>query len=159
MELLYLLIHGSLHTWRRLKWLVDVHEMAERQLYDEVKFTELVKLVNGERLVAVCNGLLKIIYPAKATLPEMGKVNNFMVQHALKRLKKDSEAEYDSLKESLSYVGFVMKAFPGIKFKIYTLKYLYNSTLDAGDKKRSAYSVFISLLNPFKFIKSRYHIE
>ncbi len=159
MDLLYLLIHGSLHTWRRLKWLVDVHEIAKWKLYNEEKFVALVQLVSAKKLVAVCNGLLHVIYPANNTLPNIGKANSFMVSHCFKRIKKDSEAEYDSLWEAVSYFAFVMKAFPGIKFKIYTLQYLFNSTLDAGDKKRSVLSMCWSILNPKKFIKTRYHVE
>jgi hypothetical protein len=159
MELLYLVIHGGLHSWRRLKWLVDVHEIAVRGLYNEQKFRDLVKICRAERLVALSTEILKVIYPGKPTLPEIGKVPGFLVRHSLKKIEKESDLEYDSFAEAISYFTFVMKAFPGFLYKIKTLKYLYQSMSDDGASKRSVFSVIFSLIRPVKFFKKRYQLE
>jgi hypothetical protein len=159
MELLYLIIHGSLHGWRRLKWLVDVHEIVKRGLYNEQKFIDIVRIFKAVRLVALSNEILKIFYPGQPTLPDYGKAPRYLVRHSMEKLEKESDNEYDSFSEAISYFIFIFKAFPGFRYKINTFKYLYYSMSDTGDKRRSFLSLFCLLFRPAKFMKSRFRME
>jgi hypothetical protein len=159
MELLYLVIHGSLHAWRRLKWLVDVHEIISKQLFNEEAFKALVKITRAQRVVALTNEMLRFIYPGGLVLPENSGAPRYLVKHSFNKLNKQSNNEYDSLTEAMSYFIFVQKAFPGVRYKINILRFLFFSILDDGDKKKSLPAIFISFLNPASFFRKRYRIE
>jgi len=120
LELLFLVIHGSLHGWNRLKWLLDVRELLRKYDTDEVRFEGLVRQFNARRPVAVCNELLKIYFPGTKLLPSACRAPAGMVRFALRQIGKP-----DRPKEMGGFLGFFInswRAFPGTGYRFDLLK-------------------------------------
>ena len=130
LELLYLIIHGGLHAWFRLKWLIDIKDFIEKVPYDPEKFNQLVRKFNASRMVSLCNSLLSKYFPECPVLP--GK----SVPETNKRLKftisqiEQEEMYYDkSFPERSKSYGFLMNCFPGFKFKLSVLGVIFYSNI------------------------------
>lgn len=149
LDLLFLLIHGGMHGWRRLKWLVDVHEIARQKLFDERRFTELVATYHAERMVGLYNELIKSWFNPYYTLPDLGKTTTFLFQTAQKKISDSREGEYHSLGSLLGYFRFVITAFPGMSYKRRILCYAWRSLWNQGGNP-------MGLLLPGRFLKKRY---
>ncbi|HAX94844.1 MAG TPA: hypothetical protein DCY25_13090 [Bacteroidales bacterium] len=120
LELLYLVIHGALHGWKRLKWLLDVKVFLQKFESDELRFAELVRQFSAGRPVAVCNELLKIFFPGTKLLPSTYKAPAGMVRFALQQINQP-----DGEKGMAEFLGFLRnswRAFPGMGYKIDLLK-------------------------------------
>jgi|LSQX01.2.fsa_nt_gb hypothetical protein len=129
-ELLYLIIHGSLHNWRRMKWLVDVQEMLDRCPVNEKRFLELVRAMKAERLVSLCNALLEYYFTGRKKLPGSDKAMPSMVSLCRDKINSPSDREYDNLWGLIRYLSFVYTAFPGLTHKKNLTTYLFLSTFE-----------------------------
>lgn len=114
-ELLYLIIHGGLHTWRRLKWLLDVHEIVTRFEIDESKFDELVSLYKAQRMVGLCNAMLNHFFPNSTLLPVVYPVPEWFFTYCLRQINNNNK-EYNP-PFSLKHRMFYLNAFPDWKYK------------------------------------------
>jgi hypothetical protein len=159
LNLIYLIIHGGLHAWFRLKWLVDVHEIVKRGLFDEKAFCNLVKQLKAERLVSLCNEMLARFYPGEPLLPDFEPCPLILVNHSLYMISRESESRYDTLKELIRHFIFVFSVFPGVSYKLKVLRYLFNSLKDEGHQYKSFSSLILSFLQPISFLKKRYKLE
>ncbi len=117
-ELLYLIIHGGLHAWFRLKWLVDVKDYIEKIPIDKNKFTQLVVQCNASRMVALCNATLSIYFPECPQLPckPIPKTEK-RLDFTLTQIK-DEEYYNKSLAERIKTYWFEFQCFPGFRFKL-----------------------------------------
>ncbi len=149
LDLLFLLIHGGMHGWRRLKWLVDVHEIARQKLFDEKRFSALVATFRAERMVGLYNELIKSWFNPCYTLPDLGKTTTFLLQTAQKKISDPREGEYHSLSSLLGYFRFVITAFPGMAYKRRILWYAWRSLWNQGGNP-------LGMLLPGRFLKKRY---
>jgi len=153
-ELLYLVIHGGLHAWRRLKWLVDVNEFLVKYKIKEDKFQQLADKLNAERLVTLCNSLLDIYYPGSNIVSTNSENLTFLTDYAISQLTQERDVEYDSVSGFKKYVSFKMKTFPGTKFKLSILKNLMFSVEDIGNNRLPSNTFFFYVYRPFgKFIR------
>lgn len=125
-ELLYLIIHGGLHAWQWLKWLVDIHDFLNNISFDKSKFNELVELLHAERMVALCNALLTEYFPNSKTLPQSTKVSSYLLNYSRNQLQNENDGDYTLLGRIKSY-WFRMKCFPGIKYKLSVVNHLFFS--------------------------------
>ncbi len=127
LELLYLIIHGGLHAWRRLKWLVDVKDFMEKIPIDTDKFTLLVVQCNATRMVSLCNAILGYYFPACPVLPCKA------VRNTKKRLKftiSQIEEEDDYNKPFLEIIKcyrFRQHCVPGFRFKFSIIAIFFRS--------------------------------
>ena len=115
-ELFYLIIHGGLHTWRRLKWLVDIHEIINRFTIDKRKFDELVKLFNAQRMIGLCNEMLKQFFPNSELLPVNYDVPTWFTRYCLKQINNNNNEAHPPY-FSLMHKWFYLNAFPNIHYK------------------------------------------
>jgi hypothetical protein len=120
LELLFLVVHGTLHGWSRLKWLLDVKVLLEKFEIDELRFAELVRQFSAGRPVAVCNELLKIYFPGTKLLPSKYKAPAGMVRFALKQISQPDRKK--GIGEFLGFFRNSWRAFPGMEYKIDLLK-------------------------------------
>ncbi len=116
-ELLYLIIHGGLHTWRRLKWLVDIHEIVSRFNVDKEKFINLVNFLNAQRLVGLCNAMLRHFFPGTTLLPVDYPVPQWFFHYALQQVKRESDSTNYGLGNIFKLRWYYIQAFPGYKYK------------------------------------------
>jgi hypothetical protein len=127
LELVYLIIHGGLHAWRRLKWLVDVKDFIEKIPIDTEKFTQLVAQLNASRMVSLCNATLVTYFPNCHVLPCKS------VKSTKKRLKftisqiEEEENYNKSFLEKIKLHSFKLHCFPGFRFKRSYLAVFFNS--------------------------------
>lgn len=112
LELLHLVIHGSLHTWSRLKWLTDVNEFIQRIQFDEKKFEALTKQLHAGRLVALCNALLRLYFPQTVMLPCRSEAPDWFIEYALHQLNRTSDTPVYLPQDLFKYRWFHIHAFP-----------------------------------------------
>jgi hypothetical protein len=116
-ELLYLVIHGSLHAWFRLKWLVDVHEILKRRAIDEERFKALTDQLGAGRFVSVCNGVLRNVYPEEALLPCNITPKPRIVNEAIYQLNRPGNDPFDTLKNTVRQVRYQLALSPKWQYK------------------------------------------
>ncbi len=122
MELLYLVIHGGMHAWWRLKWLLDVHALLTRHSLDEEKFRTLSRRLKARRLVTLCNALLQEYFPGSKQLPGAGKPKEFMLKYARQRIRDENEVFTESAGDVWRKRRYRWLAMPGFRYKISTFK-------------------------------------
>ncbi|MEE4176198.1 MAG: nucleotidyltransferase family protein, partial [Bacteroides sp.] len=134
LDLLFLLIHGGMHGWRRLKWLVDVHEIARQKLFDPQRFILLVETFRAQRLLGLYNEVVKHWFDAWYPLPGPPKTKPFLVKTALEKIASDEEGEWHNLPGLWRYFRFVLTAFPGLCYKCRIISYAWRSLWISGAK-------------------------
>ncbi len=123
-ELLYLIIHGGLHAWRRLKWIVDINALLLTLEIDWEKFAHLTKKLKAGRLAALCNSILKEFYPDGPLLQIQDKCPNSFLKFSLSRIKKENDIELSFISGFLRSVIFHYRVFPGCRYKLNNIKNL-----------------------------------
>lgn len=148
-ELLYLIIHGGLHAWRRLKWLVDIKDLIQNLDFDETLFINLTKKMNAQHLVSLCNELLKIYFPGTRLLPCFENPSRHSVNFSLYSIKLETDDQTRSVSEFLKTFWNNFRAFPGISYKTSMLKrFLFASDL-AANKSMPCSNFLYYLVSPF----------
>ena len=148
-ELLYLIIHGGLHSWRRLKWLTDIRDILLSLDFDEEVFQSLVKKLNAHRLVAVCNELLKIYFPGTRLLPCSHAPSKNLLNFALYSINMEKDEQKQSVTEYLKTLWSNSQAFPGPGYKISLLKQQFFATDLAASKWIPCSTLLYYLFSPF----------
>ncbi len=140
LELLYLIIHGGLHSWFRLKWLVDVKDFIEMIPFDAEKFMQLTEELNASRMVSLCNAVLSKYFPECQLLPcEPSPGTKRRLKFTT--LQVEDNVYYNkSFIERLKTYWFQIKCFPGIKFKLSVLGVIfYGKYLKTFEFHRTSY--------------------
>lgn len=117
-ELLHLVLHGGLHTWSRLKWLVDIHEIINRFQVDKTKFEILVKLLHAQRLVGLCNAMLSHYFPDTIPLPVDAPAPNWFIKYSLHQTMRTSDTPVYLPEDLLTYRWFHIQAFPCWRYRL-----------------------------------------
>jgi hypothetical protein len=124
--LLYLIIHGGIHCWRWLKWLVDIDIFLRRQPIDWKRFADLVAELKADRMVALGNAILSEYFPDGPLIPGTQKARLFMVKFTHKMIRSQKELTEDFYSRIIQSVLFALISFPGIRYKIKTIRnYLF----------------------------------
>jgi hypothetical protein len=119
LELLFLIIHGGLHFWRRLKWMLDINKFLNTQKVDWARFAKLADDLRANRMVALCKEIYKVCFPEGSGIPDNYPVPRSIVDHSLKLILDETEPEPEprSLKWIINNFYFTLASFPGIKYK------------------------------------------
>lgn len=129
-ELLFLVIHGGLHWWRRLMWLVDIRDFLLAQPVDRDKFLELTGSCQASRMVALCNAMLAEFFPDGPWLPGSQPATPFLVRFSLKMIRSQKEPDAEFYPRIFQAVRFALFAFPGSGYKFRTIRnYLFVPSL------------------------------
>lgn len=118
LELLWLIIHGGVHWWRQLKWLVDVKAFLETQSVDWKAFTGLTVEFQAARLVGLCQSVLSEYFPEGPVIPGKFEVRSSMVRFSLKRIASDDDLVSDFHRRAAQTLIFSLTAFPGARYKM-----------------------------------------
>ncbi len=118
LELLHLVIHGGLHTWSRLKWLLDIHEIVSRFEIDKIKFENLVEHLQAKRLVGLCNALLSHFFPGTVHLPVDYPVPEWFVKYSLKQINRSSAIPVFLPEDLCKYRWYHIQAFPNWRHRL-----------------------------------------
>lgn len=114
-ELLFLVIHGGLHAWSKLKWLVDIAVFLERCPFDGDKFLELTHRLRAGRLVSLCNKMLVARLPGSRLLPSGESVPAALERYAVRQSARSDHKK--SAGESLAALMYALRAFPGARYR------------------------------------------
>lgn len=114
-ELLFLVIHGGLHAWSKLKWLVDIAVFLERCPFDKDRFLELTRRMRAGRLVSLCNKMLVSRLPGSRLLPSEESVHAAMERFAVRQSVRPDHKK--SAGESLATLMYALRAFPGAAYR------------------------------------------
>lgn len=126
LELLFLVIHGGLHFWRRLKWLVDINAYLSTQKIDWETFAKLAKKLNAERLAGICNAVYTRYFPGGPEFKFHTPAIQSVVRFCYRKIEKEPDLVHNSLKGIIKSQFFTLFAFPGLRFKFIVLRnYLF----------------------------------
>jgi hypothetical protein len=118
LELLYLIIHGGLHFWFRLKWLLDINLFLRSTQVDWIRFKELVAGLKAQYMVGLCTRLYAEYFPEDHGIPAEYPVHGGLAEYSVRRINDTVDQSNDSLKEQFRNFYFTMAAFPGIRYKM-----------------------------------------
>ena len=158
-ELLYLVIHGGLHDWKRLKWLVDIDRMLKISKIDDEKFLYLTKALKAGRLVALCNAMLKSYFPHSVLLPQDTIAPQLLINFAHSQIMQEKGVEYDSVSGFLKFYRGRMIAFPGLSYKLSVIKQLFFMPEEMDNNPLPSYAVFYYITGLYNKIKRRLSID
>jgi len=127
MELLYLIIHGGLHGWNRLKWLVDVEAFARLQGFSADGFALLCRKLKAHRMVGLYNHLTRTLPWGGRQLPGPSSTLPFLINTAVGMIQSDSDDSFHTPNRLLQYAIFVARAFPGPGYKLRMLVFSLRS--------------------------------
>jgi len=105
-QLLYLTIHGSLHAWFRLKWLVDIHKIINQDTIDGERFKRLTQKLDADRFVSVCNGVLGHIYKDTKLLPCDELSSSRLIEEAVYQIKRPENDPFDAFDNTVRQVRY-----------------------------------------------------
>jgi hypothetical protein len=118
MELLYLMIHGGIHSWARLKWLNDVVQFMDRQNIDEIKFRRLAEQLHAERLVGLYRILQEEYFPESRLIGSFPDPPRYMIRYPQAQINAQSYDAPESFKDVLKGIRYSMLSFTGLSFKL-----------------------------------------
>ncbi len=117
-ELLHLAVHGGLHAWARLKWLVDIHEMVKRFEIDKDKFVSLVEAFGAQRMAGLCNAMLRHFFPDSPVLPVDYKIPDWFLNYALHQAARETAVPIYLPEDYFKHTRYNLYAFPGMRYKL-----------------------------------------
>ncbi len=152
-ELLYLIIHGSIHAWFRLKWLVDIKDFLEKHKINEDKFLSLCGKLNAFRFVCICNYVMSIYFPAVKTLPLNKQPNCKKIgDMALVDIRKEVVHPTYTFSETIRAIRYKMALSPSLRYKLDVLRLVTFGKPDLQFSWIPDHPFFFYLFRPFGLI-------
>lgn len=116
-ELFYLVVHGGIHAWFRLKWLMDIHELLERKTFNWEKFHRILSACNAQKLVPICNVMLLEYFPEGNRIPDATPIPKKLANIALEQCLQPEGDPHISRANTSKLLYYRMKLFPTIQYK------------------------------------------
>ena len=128
LELLYLIIHGGLHSWFRLKWLVDVKDFIEKIPFDAEKFIQLTEKLSASRMVSLCNAVLSEYFPECQLLPcKTSPDTTNRLKYTISSIEEEYMYYEKLFLERTKFYSFLIKCFPGFRYKLSVIGVIFYS--------------------------------
>lgn len=125
LELLYLLIHGALHAWTRLKWLLDINEMLKRENIDLDKLEYWGKLFKVQVLIASSNQILQQYFHDSPELPFQEFLDKKTLDCPKERINSEVMMPDMSKAEVIRYFKYKWRIIPRLNFRKSLFKFSY----------------------------------
>jgi hypothetical protein len=116
-ELFYLIVHGGIHAWFRLKWLVDIHEILDRKTFNWEKFHRIISDCNAQKLVPICNVMLLEYFPEGNRIPDATPVPKNLANIALEQCRQPEGDPHITRANTSKLLFYRMNLFPSIQYK------------------------------------------
>lgn len=155
-ELLYLAIHGSLHAWFRLKWLVDVYRILNQNLIDEERFKTLTEMLGAHRFVSICNGVLNHIYKESKLVPCKEAPNKHLTEEALYQLKRPGNDPFNTLENTLRQVRYQLALSGKWQYKSDIIRTLLFNKRDLNISWLPAGKFSLFIFRPVTFVMRKF---
>lgn len=151
-ELLYLMIHGSIHGWSRLKWLVDIKEYPIADIKENV-FHELVHSFKAERIVHQTNSLLKEYFNVQLSFDNDKHFPKYLIRYAHDCISNDI-VDVLPIKQIIRSYRYEWLVIPSFHNKYRTIRKILFRPKDIIFINSSSKLMYF-LYRPFSFIKRR----
>jgi len=152
LEVLFLMIHGSRHSWSRLKWLVDLKDY-NYDLINRMGFNKLAREFKAGRIIAQTNHLLGCIFAVETPFKGDNKIPGLFENYPVKSMNSEVK-EISSIKEMLNgiFYRFIMFKDLDYRAKLISSLFLRNGDLEEIDSKSKLAYFFY---RPYSIIKRR----
>jgi hypothetical protein len=154
-ELFYLIVHGGVHAWFRLKWLVDIHEILDRKTFNWEKFHLIVSDCNAQKLVPICNGLLQEYFPDGNRIPDATPFPSRLADIAIEQCHQPEGDPHITRTNTVKLLLYRMKLIPSIQHKLDVLKVITFCKTDLKYSWLPPYQIFYYLFRPVGYILRR----
>lgn len=118
LELLYLAMHGSIHYFRRLKWLVDLNEILMTQNINWELFNNLAHKLHADRLVTLANAVLSVYFPKNPLMQYEGKVKPFMRNFSLRQIAGIDKSGKERIIDKIRWWRFSLASYPDNWYRV-----------------------------------------
>ncbi|MCP4153879.1 MAG: nucleotidyltransferase family protein, partial [bacterium] len=153
---LFLFVHGAIHKWRSLKWLIDIARLLDspavfddwERLFDRAREMGVERMVIQGLLLA--KWLLDCPFPPAIAHHITGHKGVKLAFDALNELdgRKELPKKKGSIRKVLGKIFYRMKLRKGLKYKLYNLEILFS--INSHNQKL----MLPSYLYPFRFLLS-----
>lgn len=152
LEALFLMIHGSRHSWSRLKWLVDLKDY-NYNLIDKERFIRLAKELKAGRIIGQTNLLLERLFGAQTPFEGDKKLPGIFKSYPLKSINADVKINpsFREMFDGIIYKWFMFRDREYKKRLISSL-FLRNGDLEEIDSQSKLSYIFY---RPYSIIKRR----
>ncbi len=151
-ELLYLMIHGAIHGWNRLKWLVDIKEYPIADINMNI-FQELVDRFKAGRIVLQTNCLLKEYFNVQLPFDSDTHFSKYIINYAHNCILNDTVDGFP-IKRIIRRYRYEWLLIPSFYSKCRTLREILFRPRDIIAINSSSKLMYF-LYRPFSFIKRR----
>ncbi len=151
-ELFYLVVHGSIHAWFRLKWLVDIHEYLHRITVDWETFNRMVSNTKAQKPVDICNIMLGKYFPDEKRLPMAGTNAGELASIALEQSRQPEGDPHKTRQNTLKLLRYRMKLFPSRRYKMDVMHVITFNKMDLKYKWLPPYKYAYYLFRPFGWL-------
>jgi hypothetical protein len=121
-ELLYIIMHGGLHFWSRLKWLLDVDLFIKTNSIDWHKFMDLAKVLKAEKMVALYQEIHDDYFAHESGIPCNFRIPRRTAQYCRKRIEDIGDTALGTLKSVLENFFYTLFAFRGFHYKMQIIR-------------------------------------
>lgn len=120
LELVYLLIHGCQHRYKRLKWLMDIRDYPYQRL-DLPLFYDLIRAFHAETILALSVEVCRQVFGVVPPLETERKAPAYMLRDVCAHIEAP---EVEDLQISRFYVGYAfgLEMFTGFRNKLLVLE-------------------------------------
>jgi len=136
MELFYLVIHGGIHRWGRLKWLADIREYLNTRKIDWDRFDLISDTFGAGRLVALCNSIMGEYMPGGELLPCHSVAPGYMIKSSVKSISDQEYKGPESVKEIIIRLRYPLLAYDGLRYKLRLIFSVIKNSLFSGRASR-----------------------
>lgn len=151
-ELIYLVVHGGMHAWFRLKWLIDIHKIIQTKPIDDKLFRNFAVTLGAERFIAVCNELLQKFFPDSEILPGSWSSCNKLADEALHQINRPSNDPFDTLQNTIRLIRYQMTLSKKWRHKADVIRILLFNKKDLEIEWLPSNRYFIYLFRPLGYI-------
>lgn len=107
LELLYLVMNGSIHYWKRLKWLNDINGYLKRNRINQDKIRVMALDLKSSSLISPTKFILSEYFPFDPSLPWGNEKIPFMKSFVLRQVNETDEPEKENVSMKLSRLRFL----------------------------------------------------
>lgn len=165
-ELVFLIIHGALHKWFRLKWLHDIVAFSKDEQLDWDRVITISKEFQAEHLVHQAILLADRFWnlPEKITsrfIPERTALKPFLIHFPLESIAKKPKGTaepglYNWFRLIYGSIKYGLMIFPSMKYKYSFLKRLMFREKDMNVIKLPDFLTFMYYpMRPFLYVYSK----
>ncbi|MEI6137650.1 MAG: nucleotidyltransferase family protein [Mariniphaga sp.] len=155
-NLIYLLIHGSIHRWQRLKWLVDIKDYMLNTSFDWLEINKIAQKYDVTSILPLYNSLAIIFFADPPLFDIKLKVPDLMTRYCEKVIESVDLALparniFEAIANSFKEIRYGLLLFPVYDYKIAFLKTKLICYTDS-KKIKTTNPMLLILYKPFGYL-------